>query len=88
MARSKLDHIRARQADAMVLICPFCDIMYESNQKKIEKVAGKRIQVARSVLPPAPWAGHGDGTGRTGNEDEPCEAHGAIEKDQQEGGLR
>ena len=43
MAKNKLDHIRARQADAMILICPFCDIMYESNQKKIEKVARKRV---------------------------------------------
>jgi ferredoxin len=32
MAKNKLDHVRAAQADAMVLICPFCDIMYESNQ--------------------------------------------------------
>jgi len=39
MGRAKLDHIRARQADAIVLVCPFCNIMYESNQKKIEKVA-------------------------------------------------
>ena len=40
MAKNKLDHIRASQADGMILICPFCDIMYESNQKKIEKMAG------------------------------------------------
>jgi heterodisulfide reductase subunit B2 len=37
MARKKLDHIRSRQADALVLVCPFCNVMYESNQKKIEK---------------------------------------------------
>ena len=41
MAKNKLDRIRASQADGMILICPFCDIMYESNQKKIEKMAGK-----------------------------------------------
>ena len=39
MARSKLDHVRSRQADAIVLACPFCNIMYEANQKKIEKIA-------------------------------------------------
>jgi heterodisulfide reductase subunit B len=22
----------------MILLCPFCDVMYESNQRKIEKV--------------------------------------------------
>ncbi|HSJ56105.1 MAG TPA: disulfide reductase, partial [Anaerolineae bacterium] len=25
-------------ADAMVVICPFCDIMYEMQQKRIEKI--------------------------------------------------
>lgn len=38
MAQRKLEHIRAQQADAMILICPFCNVMYESNQRKIEKV--------------------------------------------------
>lgn len=37
MAQRKLEHIRAVKADALVLICPFCNVMYESNQKKIEK---------------------------------------------------
>lgn len=37
MAHRKLDHLRAQQADAMVLICPFCNVMYEGNQRKIEK---------------------------------------------------
>ncbi len=41
MAHRKLEHIRANQADAMVLLCPFCNIMYESNQRKIEKVYKK-----------------------------------------------
>jgi heterodisulfide reductase subunit B len=38
MAQRKLEHIQAQRADAIVLICPFCNVMYESNQKKIEKV--------------------------------------------------
>ena len=37
IATLKLDHIKASGADALVLICPFCNIMYEGNQKKIEK---------------------------------------------------
>ena len=41
MAQRKLDHVRAQQADAIVLICPFCNVMYESNQRKIEKVFQK-----------------------------------------------
>jgi heterodisulfide reductase subunit B len=37
IAKSKLDHVRTTGADAMVLICPFCDIMYEINQRSIER---------------------------------------------------
>ena len=36
MAKQKLDHITANKVDALVTICPFCSIMYEDNQKKIE----------------------------------------------------
>jgi heterodisulfide reductase subunit B len=51
MAQSKLDHLRARQADAMVLACPFCNIMYESNQKKIEKVAQREYKLPVLFFP-------------------------------------
>lgn len=37
MAREKLDRVVRAEGEALVLICPFCDIMYESNQRKIEK---------------------------------------------------
>jgi len=40
IARSKLDHIHVTGADGMVLICPFCDIMYEINQRSIERQFG------------------------------------------------
>jgi heterodisulfide reductase subunit B len=33
----KLERIAAVGADAMVIICPFCDIMYEMQQRRIEK---------------------------------------------------
>lgn len=45
MAQRKLDHVRAQQADAIVLICPFCNVMYESNQRKIEKVFQKEYKL-------------------------------------------
>jgi len=45
MAQKKLEHIRAKKADAIVLICPFCSVMYESNQKKIEKVFEKEYKL-------------------------------------------
>jgi heterodisulfide reductase subunit B len=36
MAKQKLDNITAGKVDALVTICPFCTVMYEDNQKKIE----------------------------------------------------
>jgi heterodisulfide reductase subunit B len=38
MTREKLDHITEAGADAMVLICPFCAIMYEANQRRVERL--------------------------------------------------
>lgn len=37
MAGKKLQSVRESGSEAMVLICPFCNVMYEQNQKKIEK---------------------------------------------------
>jgi heterodisulfide reductase subunit B len=37
IAKRKLDSLRAADPDALVVICPFCDIMYEANQRKIEQ---------------------------------------------------
>ena len=37
MTKQKLDHVTEAEADAMVLICPFCAIMYEANQRRIER---------------------------------------------------
>ncbi|NWG03408.1 MAG: CoB--CoM heterodisulfide reductase subunit B [Syntrophaceae bacterium] len=45
MSQKKLEHIRAQKADAMVLICPFCNVMYEGNQRKIEKVFQKEYKL-------------------------------------------
>ena len=36
MAKQKLDNITANKVDALVSICPFCSVMYEVNQRKIE----------------------------------------------------
>lgn len=37
MAGKKLASIKESGSEAMILICPFCNVMYEQNQKKIEK---------------------------------------------------
>ena len=36
MADSKLGHIQAAGADGISLVCPFCSVMYDDNQRKIE----------------------------------------------------
>ncbi|RLB31887.1 MAG: hypothetical protein DRH11_12615 [Deltaproteobacteria bacterium] len=36
VAKGKLDDITEAGADAMNLVCPFCSVMYDSNQKSIE----------------------------------------------------
>ncbi|MBU2499372.1 MAG: CoB--CoM heterodisulfide reductase iron-sulfur subunit B family protein [Proteobacteria bacterium] len=36
MAKEKLDDIAGAGADAITLVCPFCSVMYDSNQKGIE----------------------------------------------------
>lgn len=36
MAQQKLEIARSNKADAMISICPFCTVMYEDNQKKVE----------------------------------------------------
>ena len=36
VAKDKLDAISDAGADALCLACPFCSVMYDSNQKSIE----------------------------------------------------
>jgi heterodisulfide reductase subunit B len=51
MAKEKLDRVIQVEGDALVLICPFCDIMYESNQRKIEKVFNTHYGLPVIYLP-------------------------------------
>jgi heterodisulfide reductase subunit B len=41
----KLERVAAVEADAMAVICPFCDIMYEFQQRRIEKLYGARYRL-------------------------------------------
>lgn len=36
LAKEKLDHVKEAGADAMAVVCPFCSVMYDDNQKSIE----------------------------------------------------
>ena len=38
LARDKLNNIKAVDAQAMITICPFCHIMYDTNELRIEKM--------------------------------------------------
>ena len=38
LSRDKLSHIKSVGAEAMITICPFCHIMYDTNQQRIEKM--------------------------------------------------
>ncbi len=38
LARDKLSHIKAVKAQALITVCPFCHMMFDSNQSRIEKM--------------------------------------------------
>ena len=45
VAKDKLDAISDVGADALCLVCPFCSVMYDSNQKSIETEYGMKYQL-------------------------------------------
>jgi heterodisulfide reductase subunit B len=38
LARDKLNHVKMVDAEALITICPFCHIMYDTNELRIEKM--------------------------------------------------
>jgi heterodisulfide reductase subunit B len=51
MAKEKLDRVMAAHGEAIVLLCPFCDIMYEYSQRKIEKTFNTHYGIPILYLP-------------------------------------
>jgi len=51
ISREKLRDVSRHGADAIALICPFCNIMYDTNQKKIEATFGLNLQVPVLFFP-------------------------------------
>ena len=45
MPQAKLQELAQAGADAMVLVCPFCDIMYEYNQRRVMRNVDARFQL-------------------------------------------
>ena len=51
VTKQKLDDISSVGADAVCLICPFCSVMYDSNQKSIEAEFGVTYNLPVLFLP-------------------------------------
>jgi heterodisulfide reductase subunit B len=49
MASQKLEHLK--DVDALILVCPFCSVMYEANQKSVNKRFGSDIHLPVLFLP-------------------------------------
>jgi len=45
LAREKLSHIKAVGAQALITVCPFCHMMYDLNQPRIEKTFNEQFGI-------------------------------------------
>ena len=45
LAREKLEHIRAVGAQALITVCPFCHMMYDLNQPRIERTFNEQFGI-------------------------------------------
>ncbi|MCZ2856847.1 MAG: CoB--CoM heterodisulfide reductase iron-sulfur subunit B family protein [Candidatus Bathyarchaeota archaeon] len=45
LAREKLDHVRAVGAQALITVCPFCHMMYDLNQSRIERTFNEKFRI-------------------------------------------
>jgi heterodisulfide reductase subunit B len=43
MAKEKLEHIRTVQAQALITVCPFCHMMFDMNQPRIERAFNEKF---------------------------------------------
>jgi len=51
VAKEKLDDVTNAGAEAMCLVCPFCSVMYDDNQKSIESEFGESYKLPILYLP-------------------------------------
>ncbi|MEM1563251.1 MAG: CoB--CoM heterodisulfide reductase iron-sulfur subunit B family protein [Candidatus Bathyarchaeia archaeon] len=45
MAKEKLEHVRAVGAQALITVCPFCHIMFDLNQPRIERAFNEKFNI-------------------------------------------
>lgn len=50
-AKAKLDDVRNSEANAMTLVCPFCNVMYDDNQRKVESTFKEKYAIPVLNLP-------------------------------------
>ena len=50
-AKAKLDDVRDTDANAMTLVCPFCNVMYDDNQRKVESTFDEKYGIPVLNLP-------------------------------------
>lgn len=51
VAGEKLKYVKEAGADIMNLVCPFCDLMFDANQKGIEAESGMELNIPVLYLP-------------------------------------
>jgi len=67
MAKEKLDHIMAVGAQALITVCPFCHMMYDLNQPRIERTFNTKIGIPVLHYPQLLGLAMGFSTRRTSN---------------------
>lgn len=45
MAKEKLEHVRTVKAQALITVCPFCHMMYDLNQPRIERTFNEKFVI-------------------------------------------
>jgi len=45
MAKEKLDHIKAVGAQALITVCPFCHMMFDMNQPRVERAFNEKFSL-------------------------------------------
>jgi heterodisulfide reductase subunit B len=51
MTKEKLEHVKSAKADAMVIVCPFCGVLYDACQQDIEQKFALSLQIPVLYLP-------------------------------------
>lgn len=45
IARDKLSELKGLEVDGLVVVCPFCGVMFDAQQKKMEKIFGETYEI-------------------------------------------